>query len=44
MKLLQELYGEGKISEEKKNQLQSELEKSEKTEEEIILQNKQKKN
>ncbi|OGZ69540.1 MAG: hypothetical protein A3F47_00940 [Candidatus Staskawiczbacteria bacterium RIFCSPHIGHO2_12_FULL_38_11] len=40
MKLLQELYGEGKISEEKKNQLQSELEKSEKTEEEIILQNK----
>ena len=40
MKLLQELYGEGILSEEKKNQLQAEIEKTEKTEEEIILQNK----
>ncbi len=38
MKLLEELYGQGKISDEKKNQLQAELSKTEKTEEEIILQ------
>mgnify|MGYP001612172357 FL=1 len=40
MKLLEELYGQGKISEEGKIQLQAEMEKTEKTEEEIILQNK----
>ncbi len=40
MKLLEELYGQGIVSEERKIQLQAEIQKTEKTEEEIILQNK----
>src|SRR6266700_3214057 len=37
MNLIQELYGKGIISEEKKNQLLADKEKTGKTEEEIIL-------
>ncbi len=40
MKLIQELYGNGIISEEKKNELNAEIKKTGKTEEEIILENK----
>ena len=40
MKIIQELYGEGVINESRKNELQNELKKTDKTEEEIILQNK----
>ncbi len=40
MKLLQELFANGILSEEKKNQLQEEVEKKGKTEEEIILEKK----
>ena len=40
MKLIQQLFKEGKINEQKKNELQVEVEKSGKTEEEVILGNK----
>jgi len=40
MKLIQELYSKNIISEQKKNELQLEVEKTNKTEEEVILQNK----
>ena len=37
MKLIQELYGKGIINDEKKSQLEAELKKSQKTEEEVLL-------
>ena len=40
MKLIEELYGQGIISDEKKQALLSEIEKTEKTEEEVIIQHK----
>lgn len=40
MKLIQELYSKNIINEQKKNELQSEIEKTNKTEEEVILKNK----
>jgi len=40
MKLLQELFGNGLLNEENRNKLQKELEKTKKTEEEIILERK----
>jgi len=39
MKLLQELFGNGILSEEKKNELRKEIEKTGKTEEQVILDN-----
>ncbi len=40
MKLIQELYGKGILSESRKNELDAEIKKTGKTEEEIILENK----
>ena len=40
MKLIEELYTQGTIQEQKKHELQAQIEKSGKTEEEILLENK----
>ncbi|MBX4200952.1 GspE/PulE family protein [Candidatus Parcubacteria bacterium] len=40
MKLLQELYGQGLLTEQRRNELQSHIQTSGKTEEEVILENK----